>query len=59
MVSSIALSQKHYIFQVNQHVQASIMFLSVMDGAEIDFNNTILFSSSLTRSNPDDYEKGL
>ncbi|CAF2141826.1 unnamed protein product [Rotaria magnacalcarata] len=59
MASSMALSQKHYLFQVNQHVQASVMFLSVMDGAELDFNNTLLSSSSLTTSNPGDYDKDL
>ncbi len=54
------LSQKHYLFQVNQHVQTSIMLLSIMDSAELDINNTLLPSSSITTtSNPDDYEKGL
>jgi len=54
------LSQKHYLFQVNHHVQASIMLLSIMDSAELDINNTLLTSSSLpTTSNPDDYEKDL
>lgn len=56
----MALSQKHYLFQVNRHVQASIMFLSIMDSAELDFNSTLLSSaSSITSSNPDDYDKGL
>lgn len=59
--------QKRHLFQVNRHVQASIMLLSVMDGAEIDLTN-----SSLSTTNPssktnsatsslsatDDYEKG-
>jgi hypothetical protein len=60
MASSMPLSQKHYLFQVNHHVQASIMLLSIMDSAELDMNNTLLNSSSLpTTSNPDDYEKDL
>lgn len=59
MASSILLSQKHYLFQVNHHVQASIMLLSIMDSAELDLNNTLLSSSSITTSNSDDYEKGL
>ena len=60
MDSSMPLSQKHYLFQVNQHVQTSIMLLSIMDSAELDINNTLLPSSSITTaSNPDDYEKGL
>ncbi|CAF2637392.1 unnamed protein product [Rotaria sp. Silwood2] len=59
MASSMALSRKHYLFQVNQNVQASIMFLSIMDGAELDFTNTLLSSSSITTLNPDDYEKNL
>ena len=54
----MASSQKHYLFQVNQHVQASIMLLSIMDGAELELNNTLLSSSSITTSNSDDYEKG-
>jgi hypothetical protein len=58
MASSMPVSQKHYLFQVNQHVQASIMLLSIMDSAEIDLNNTLLSSSSITTSNSDDYEKG-
>ena len=58
--------QKHHLFQVNRHVQASIMLLSVMDGADLDLNNTILPSSTKTTtsttssiSTTDDYEKGL
>lgn len=58
MASSIPLSQKHYLFQVNHHVQASIMLLSIMDSAEVDLNNTLLSSSSIPTSNSDDYEKG-
>jgi hypothetical protein len=58
MASTMPLSQKHYLFQVNQHVQASIMLLSIMDSAELDINNTLLSSSSLSTSNPDDYDKG-
>ena len=62
--------EKHHLFQVNRHVQASIMLLSIMDGAELDLNNTMLSSSSKTTtsttpnvtttlSTSDDYEKGL
>jgi hypothetical protein len=53
--------QKRRLFQVNRHVQASIMLLSVMDGAELDLNNTLLSSSSKTTttlSTSDDYEQG-
>jgi hypothetical protein len=61
--------QKRHLFQVNHHVQASIMLLSIMDGAELDLNNTLLSSSSKTTagtattttssiSTSDDYEKG-
>ncbi len=53
---------KHHLFQVNRHVQASIMLLSVMDGAELDLNNTLLSSSSksttATTSTSDDYDQG-
>lgn len=65
--------QKRHLFQVNRHVQASIMLLSIMDGAELDLNSTLISSSSktptTTTTNPttitssisttDDYEKGL
>jgi hypothetical protein len=64
--------QKRHLFQVNRHVQASIMLLSIMDGAELDMSNTLLSSSSKTTtsststttitssiSTSDDYEKGL
>jgi hypothetical protein len=35
------------------------MLLSIMDSAEFDLNNTLLSSSSsISTSNPDDYEKG-
>jgi hypothetical protein len=65
--------QKRHLFQVNHHVQASIMLLSIMDGAELDLTNTMLSSSSKTTSSTapnvtttlssistsDDYEKGL
>jgi len=54
----MASSPKHYLFQSNQHVQASIMLLSIMDGTELDLNNALLSSSSITTSNSDDYEKG-
>jgi len=64
--------QKRHLFQVNRHVQASIMLLSIMDGAELDLNNTLLSSSPKTTattsttttttasslSTSDDYEKG-
>jgi hypothetical protein len=63
--------QKRHLFQVNRHVQASIMLLSIMDGAELDLNNTILPSSSKATtastttttttsqiSTSDDYEQG-
>jgi ABC-type lipoprotein release transport system permease subunit len=59
--------QQHRLFQVNRHVQASIMLLSIMDGAELDLNSTILSSNSKTTattattsslSTSDDYEKG-
>ena len=66
--------QKRRLFQVNRHVQASIMLLSVMDGAELDLNNSLLPSASKTAtttvaantssitpsslSTSDDYEKG-
>jgi hypothetical protein len=64
--------EKRHLFQVNHHVQASIMLLSIMDGAELDLNNTMLSSSSKTTtsttpnvtttlssiSTSDDYEKG-
>jgi ABC-type lipoprotein release transport system permease subunit len=61
--------QKCHLFQVNRHVQASIMLLSIMDGAELDLNNTLLSSSPKTTattttttasslSTSDDYEKG-
>lgn len=67
MFSPISPSKKRHLFQVNQHVRASIMLLSIMDGAELDLNNTILSSSSKTTasttsssiSTSDDYEKGL
>ncbi len=56
---------KHHLFQVNRHVQASIMLLSVMDGAELDLNNTLLSSSSKSTtettssiSTSDDYDQG-
>ena len=39
---------KRRLFQVNRHVQASIMLLSVMDGAELDLNNSLLPSASKT-----------
>ena len=58
-------SSKHHLFQVNQHAQASIMLLSVMEGAEVNLNNTVLSSSSKaattssSMSASDDYEKGL
>ncbi|CAF0929439.1 unnamed protein product [Adineta steineri] len=55
MASSQSLSQKHYLFQINQHVQASIMLLSIMESAELDLNNTLLSSSS----NSDDFEQDL
>jgi hypothetical protein len=58
MASPMPLSQKHYLFQVNHHVQASIMLLSIMDSADIELNNALLSSSSIIKSNPDDYEKG-
>ncbi len=58
MASSMPLVRKHCLFQVNHHVQASIMLLSIMDSAELDLNNTCLTSSSISTSNPDDYEKG-
>jgi len=58
MASSMPLSQKHHLFQVNHHVQASIMLLSLMDSAEVDLNNSLLSSSSITTSNSDDYENG-
>jgi len=58
MASSMPLSQKHHLFQVNHHVQASIMLLSIMDSTELDLKNTLLTSLSNTTSNPDDYEKG-
>jgi hypothetical protein len=65
--------EKRHLFQVNRHVQASIMLLSIMDGAELDLNNTMLSSSSKTTtsttpnvtttlssiSTSDDYEQGL
>ncbi|CAF0953330.1 unnamed protein product [Adineta ricciae] len=64
--------QKRRLFQVNRHVQASIMLLSVMDGAEFDLNNTSLSSSpkttptaasaattTTTISTTDDYDKDL
>jgi hypothetical protein len=54
----MASSPKHYLFQINQHVQESIMLLSIMDGTELDLNNALLSSSSITTSNSDDYEKG-
>jgi len=63
--------QKRHLFQVNHHVQASIMLLSIMDGAELELNNTLLPSSSTatpktiisanataTNSTSEDYEKG-
>jgi hypothetical protein len=55
--------EKRHLFQVNHHVQASIMLLSIMDGAELDLNNTMLSSSAKTTtlssiSTSDDYEKG-
>ena len=59
--------QQHHLFQVNRHVQASIMLLSVMDGADLEINNTILSSTSKTTttttatpsiSTSDDYEQG-
>jgi ABC-type lipoprotein release transport system permease subunit len=60
--------QQHHLFQVNRHVQASIMLLSVMDGADLELNNTILSSTSKTTtttttatpsiSTSDDYEQG-
>jgi hypothetical protein len=56
---------KRHLFQVNRHVQASIMLLSVMDGAELDLNNTLLSSSSKSTtettssiSTSDDYDQG-
>ena len=58
MASAQSLVQKHYLFQINPHVQASIMLLSIMDGAELDLNNTLLSSSSISSSSSDDYEKG-
>ncbi|CAF1256789.1 unnamed protein product [Rotaria sordida] len=67
MISSIP-SPKRHLFQVNRHVRASIMLLSIMDGAELDLNNTILSSSSKPTtatttsssiSTSDDYEKDL
>ncbi|CAF3003928.1 unnamed protein product [Rotaria sp. Silwood2] len=64
MVSPIPTRKRH-LFQVNRHVRASIMLLSVMDGAELDLNNTILSSSSKPTttsssiSTSDDYEKDL
>ncbi|CAF1099821.1 unnamed protein product [Adineta steineri] len=61
--------QKRHLFQVNRHVQASIMLLSVMEGAELDLNNTIsstskpitttTTTSSSTISTSDDYDKDL
>ena len=61
--------QKRHLFQVNHHVQASIMLLSIMDGAELELNNTHLSSKTTTPVSPatttsslstsDDYEKGL
>jgi hypothetical protein len=57
MASSMP-SKKHYLFQVNHHVQTSIMLLSIMDSAELDLNNTILSSSLKTTPTVDDYEKG-
>jgi hypothetical protein len=61
MASSMPLSsEKRYLFQVNQHVQASLMLLSIMDSADIEINNTLLSSSSaISISNSDDYENGL
>jgi len=63
--------QKRHLFQVNRHVQASIMLLSIMDGAELDLNNTSLPLSSKTTTTAtttttstsqiatsDDYEQG-
>ncbi|CAF3419969.1 unnamed protein product [Rotaria sp. Silwood1] len=69
MISPIP-SRKRHLFQVNRHVRASIMLLSVMDGAELDLNNTILSSSSKAAAittttssssitTSDDYEKDL
>ena len=58
MASSTLQSRKHYLFQVNQHVQTSAMVPSVMDGTELDFNNIIMSLSSITESNPNDCEKG-
>lgn len=65
MVSPIS-SKKHHLFQVNHHVRASIMLLSIMDGAELDLNNSLISSSSKPSitattssiSTSDDYEKG-
>lgn len=63
--------QKRHLFQVNHHAQASIMLLSIMDGAELDLNNSLLSSSSSkatstsnstpstsTISTSDEYDKG-
>jgi hypothetical protein len=47
------------LFQVNRHVQASLMLLSVMDGAELDMNKTILSPPPSLPSTSDDFEKGL
>ncbi|CAF4602372.1 unnamed protein product [Rotaria magnacalcarata] len=66
MVSPIP-SRKHHLFQVNHHVRTSIMLLSIMEGAELDLNNTVLsssskpatVSSSSSISTSDDYEKDL
>ncbi|CAM2719952.1 unnamed protein product [Rotaria socialis] len=51
---------------VNHHVRTSIMLLSIMEGAELDLNNTVLSSSSKPTtvssssiSTSDDYEKDL
>jgi len=35
------------------------MLLSIMDSADIELNNALLSSSSIIKSNPDDYEKDL
>lgn len=69
MALSMPYLRKHCLFQVNHHVQASIMLLSIMDSAEFDLNNTLLTSSSSSSSsttttasstsNSDDYDKGL
>lgn len=56
MALSMPYLRKHCLFQVNHHVQTSLMLLSIMDSAELDLNNANLSSSTV---DSEDYDKGL